>query len=107
MRSQPPNPPTPLGQDCMVQKCARMWELEGVYELRTFVWTTHFLCVAFLLRVTSNLDSSGINEAAQDLLVRKWRRLQYQTDNFVLVELLRPAFEDALVELGPTFAQGL
>ncbi len=24
-------------------------ELEGVYELRTFVWTTRFLCVAFLL----------------------------------------------------------
>ncbi len=23
-------------------------ELEGVYELRTFVWTTRFLCVAFL-----------------------------------------------------------
>ncbi len=23
-------------------------ELKGVYELRTFVWTTRFLCVAFL-----------------------------------------------------------
>ncbi len=26
-------------------------ELEGVYELRTFVWTTRFLCVAFLFRM--------------------------------------------------------
>ncbi len=26
-------------------------DLEGVYELRTFVWSTRFLCVAFLFGV--------------------------------------------------------
>ncbi len=59
-QDQIPNLVPPWGQDqifksgyvyelqMFVQK--NIDELEGVYELRTFVWTTRFLCVAFLLR---------------------------------------------------------
>ncbi len=34
---------------CDLPLVTYMWELEGVYELGTFAWTTRYLCVAFLL----------------------------------------------------------
>ncbi len=41
-------------------------ELEGVYELRTFVWTTRFLCVAFLLTLRSKLTCHAIEGLSGD-----------------------------------------
>ena len=55
-------------------------ELEGVYELRTFVWTTRFLCVAFLLCISgqSERHQQGCAEERKRSVLDKRCDLQKQ-----------------------------
>ncbi len=51
-------------------------ELEGVYELRTFVWTTRFLCVAFLLftvKMSIERDSSRFSTIYAKIVIKLTR----------------------------------